>query len=280
MVGRQSYNSDGKSWQYVPSHLGTAGKIFMFWTYLYFGYFFASSAVIVCIVALVVLLTAPFDRNRRIAHFVATLWGYHYIAINPWWRVHWQGVENIDKHKTYVLVSNHQSVADIVLLYGIFRSFKYVAKEETMKIPFIGWNLILNQYVRIKRGDLKSVKVMMDQCREWLNRGASLMIFPEGTRTEDGELLEFKDGAFRLACDAKVPVVPIVLDGTGKIKSKNTKSLNFNVDLYVTVLPEVNPADFNYKSRPLKDHVRALMAKKLSEIRAEEAKEIPTTVST
>lgn len=234
---------------------------------LWAAYFFGSSAFFVTIAALVCLFTAPFDRNRRLLHLYASAWGMVYIYTNPFWRVKYEGREHIDPSRTYVLVANHQSYWDILILYGLYKPFKFVSKESIFKMPFIGFNMILNQYVKIERGNLSSIKLMMATCKDWLNRGASILLFPEGTRSEDGEIHNFRDGAFRLAVDCNVPVVPVVIDGTFDVISKKSKRLNFKADMTVRVLPPVDPNDFDRSSGLMRKHVHKLMQENLDEIR-------------
>lgn len=237
---------------------------------LYAIYFFSSSAVLASIASIICVLTAPFDRNRKIVHFFACMWGYHYIALNPFWRCEFSGTENILPGQTYILVANHQSYWDIMVLYGLFRPFKWVAKEDVMKIPFINWNMVINQYVRVTREDLKSIKEMMAACRNWLARGASIMIFPEGTRSEDGDLGRFRDGPFKLAIESGVKVVPIVLDGTYEIMPKGSKYVSFRSNIVVKVLEPIDPALFNGQPKVMREAVHALMKNTLAELRQTE----------
>ena len=235
-------------------------------SYLYVFYFFSTSAFLVWIAAAICLCTKWSDPNRKLVHRYSCWWGFHYIKVNPFWKISFEGVEKIDPDKTYVMVSNHQSLWDIMVLYGLNRPYKWVSKESIYNIPFIGWNMLLNQYVKVARGDLKSIKEMMATCRKWLNQGASIMIFPEGTRSLDGEMLEFRDGPFKLASDCKVPVIPIVIDGTHGCLPKGTLMLNFVGDIKVRVLDPVNPEDFP-SVKKFRDYVREEMATKLDELR-------------
>lgn len=236
-------------------------------TGLFSLWFFASSAILVCVSAVLCAVTAPFDPNRRIVHLYSCWWAYHYLQINPLWRCSFEGLEHIDASKPYVLVANHQSYWDIMLLYGLFKPFKWVSKDSIFNIPFLGLNMRLNQYVEIARGDLKSVKEMMADCKGWLKRGAAIMIFPEGTRSENGEIGQFRDGPFKMAVDCGVPVIPIVLDGTFGVLPKGAKRLRFTGELKVKVLPAVNPEDFSNNVRHLRDHVRTSMVDTLAELR-------------
>ena len=134
-------------------------------------------------------------------------------------------------------------------------------------MPFIGQNMYFNQYVKIKRGDMKSIKEMMNTCKSWVNQGSSILLFPEGTRSPDGEIQKFRDGAFRLAVDLNVPEAPVVIDGTFPILSKESKALNFKSDITVRVLPPVYPKDFDNSSGKMRTHVVHLMQENLNEIR-------------
>jgi 1-acyl-sn-glycerol-3-phosphate acyltransferase len=232
-------------------------------------YFFASSAVLVCVAAAICLITAPFDPLRKTLHEFACYWAFHYLQINPFWRVTFEGLDNIDGRKHYVLIANHQSYMDIFVLYGLHRSFKWVSKEEILKTPFIGWNMLLNQYVFIRRGDMKSIKEMMQECRDWLNKGASIMMFPEGTRSEDGQLQAFRDGAFKLAIDCNVDVVPIVIDGTHEIMGKNSRLINFTSKVRVKVLAPISPNSFDRSSGKMRTNVHNLMADELANMRGQ-----------
>lgn len=233
---------------------------------LYIAYFFISSGVLVLIAATITLFTKNSDPNRRATHHFGCWWAHHYILMNPLWKVKWEGLDYIPEDKPVVLAPNHQSYWDIMLLYGLFKPFKWVSKEEIFKVPFIGWNMELNQYVKIARGDRKSIKEMMATCRKWLNQGASLMLFPEGTRSPDGEIKEFRDGAFKLAHDCNVPVIPIVVDGTHPMMPKGSNIFKFTGNVTVRVLPPVYPKDFE-TVRKMNEYVHDLMVAELDKIR-------------
>ncbi len=125
-----------------------------------------------------------------------------------------------------MVVSNHQSQLDILVAFRLFFPFKWVSKAEVFKIPFIGWNMILNRYIKLKRGDKESVTQMMIDCEKTISRGSSIYFFPEGTRSYNGMVKEFKTGAFILAHKMKIPVLPVVINGSKNALPKH--SLNFH----------------------------------------------------
>ncbi len=189
------------------------------------------------------------------------------MRMNPFWHVRFLGRENIPRDSACVLIANHQSYWDIMVLYGLCVPFKWVAKQSLSNMPFIGWNLALNQSVQLQRGDLRSVKKMLNECRDWLRKGASLMIFPEGTRSANGEIADFRDGPFKLAVESAVPIVPIVVNGTHKIFPKDGRVIDFCSDVTVKVLPPINPADFDFNVRLFRQSVQTSMKACLRDLR-------------
>jgi 1-acyl-sn-glycerol-3-phosphate acyltransferase len=162
--------------------------------------------------ALLLALTFPFDRNRVVAGRVLRLVGAGISRCFPPWRLEVQG--RWPEGGPFVVVANHQSVLDILMLARLPREMKWVAKEELFRIPWAGWMLRLAGDIPIRRGDAESGGEALARARRYLDRGMSVMIFPEGTRSAKGTLLPFKSGAFRLAIDAGVPVLPIAVHGT------------------------------------------------------------------
>lgn len=211
---------------------------------LYWVFFFATLPVMFAVAALVFLVTAPFDRRRVALHLWSCAWGTFYVVTNPLWRVRVSGRGHLPWRGAAVLVANHLSMLDILVLYGLFRPFKWVSKAELFKVPFVGWNMSINDYVPVLRGDRESVRQMMDHCRAHLAQGSPLLLFPEGTRSPDGRLRSFKDGAFRLAMDAGVPVIPVAVTGTAEALPKHGLVLRNRMEAEVRVLPPLRPADF------------------------------------
>lgn len=193
---------------------------------LFLVYIAATSAVLFLVALLIFLVTAPFDRRRVLLHQFTSFWACLYLWSMPAWRVTLAGRERIRRGETYVIVSNHQSQLDILVAFRLFFPFKWVSKIEVFRVPFIGWNMALNDYVRLRRGDKESVGRMLDACRRHLRRGSSVFFFPEGTRSASGALRPFKPGAFVLAHERRRPILPVVIDGSRHALPKY--SLNFH----------------------------------------------------
>ncbi len=162
--------------------------------------------------ALLLILTFPFDPNRVVTGKVLRFVGAGMSRCFPPWRLEVQG--RWPEGGPFVVVANHQSVLDILMLARLPREMKWVAKEELFRIPWVGWMLRMAGDIAIRRGDAESGGEALAKAKAYLERGMSVMIFPEGTRSAKGTLLPFKSGAFRLAIDAGVPVLPIAVHGT------------------------------------------------------------------
>lgn len=206
-------------------------------------------------------VTAPFDKRRVILHRFTCFWASLYTWTNPAWPVTITGKQHIVAGKTYVLVANHLSLLDILVMFRLFKDFKWVSKAEIFKVPGVGWNMSLNKYIPLKRGDKESIAEMMEMSEATLRSGSSIMIFPEGTRSKTGELREFKRGAFDMARDTATPIIPIVIQGTSDALPKHGFILQGKHQISVTVLPEV-PVETveSLSTEALSAHVRNLIA--------------------
>ncbi len=224
------------------------------------------SSIPLFIIAVVLwAVTAPFDKRRRALHLFTCFWASLYTWTNPIWRVSITGRENIDPDKTYVMVANHLSLLDILVLFRLFRQFKWVSKAEIFKVPAVGWNMSLNRYIPLKRGDKASIKEMMNACDRTIRGGSSIMMFPEGTRSKTGELRDFKAGAFDLARSTDSPIIPMVIHGTHDALPKSGFVLQGRHAISVTVLPEV-PVDVveSMSTAELTAYVRTLIADEIT----------------
>ena len=164
--------------------------------------------------ALVYALTVPRDPGRyavgrwfRRAAVLAT-------KLNPLWRFRTTGVRIPDPRRPYVAVANHESLADIFLLSHLPWEMKWLSKEAIFKVPFMGWMMRMAGDIAVRRGDPRSRAQALEACRDRLSKGVSVMIMPEGTRSDDGQVQRFHDGAFRLAVETGCPILPIALAGT------------------------------------------------------------------
>ena len=245
------------------SRLRTWLATLTFWPYL-----IASSILLFAGALVLFACTVPFDRRRALLHLYTCAWAYHYVRLLPLWTAEFANLDRIREDATYVLVANHQSLGDILVLFGLFKHFKWVSKRAIFRVPFIGWNMWLNDYVALTRGDPKSIEQMMQGCRKHLQSGSSVMMFPEGTRSVDGQIKPFKHGAFTLACELDLEVVPIVVEGTRDALPKHGLMLEhkWSLPVRVHVLPPVR-AQAGESAAMLMERVRGQMIAELARIR-------------
>ena len=230
-----------------------------FWTFLVL-----SSLALFPVAVLIWALTVGFDRRLVALHRFTCFWASLYTWLNPAWPVTVEGRERIPRDVACVIVSNHQSFVDILVLFRLFTHFKWVSKIENFRVPLIGWNMSLNRYIKLIRGKRESVLQMMRDCEATLAGGSSVMIFPEGTRSVDGRLRDFKGGAFEIALRTRSPIVPIALDGTSRALPKRGYLLQGKHPIHVRVLEPIPPASFaNLSVEELTERVRACIAAQL-----------------
>ena len=215
---------------------------------LYIAFVFLTSAFFFVIALLIRLLTYPLDRRLWLLHRFTCYWASFYVWIFPPWSVEIEGRELIDPGETYVIVSNHQSLVDILVAFTLFIHFKWVSKAELFAIPLIGWNMTLNRYIKLRRGNSKSIKSMYRACEQHLNEGSSIYLFPEGTRSETGTMRRFKEGAFVLAKRLNRPVLPIVINGSRTALPKNSFNFHGKTHIRVKVLAPVEPTEFTERT--------------------------------
>jgi 1-acyl-sn-glycerol-3-phosphate acyltransferase len=194
---------------------------------------------------LIWLLVLLFDREREIIHWILNWQSRILVWLLPIWKIRIEGREKGLKETPFVIISNHQSILDILLINCLRYRFKWISKIENMKIPVLGWYLRMADYIIINRGDKESKEEMMDKSYQCLKGGTSIMMFPEGTRSVDGEIGFFKRGAFQLAINAHVPILPVVLDGSGGVLPKHGLIFTTGHKIMIKVLDPVMPESFN-----------------------------------
>lgn len=211
-------------------------------------------------VLILAIPTFPFDRKRKITHAQGFWWADLLAASNPFWSVSLDGLENIDPRKTYVVVANHQSLADIVMVYKTHMQFKWIAKESLFRIPVFGWCMSSMKYIRLSRGEFSSIKKTYRQAAQWLRSGVSVLFFPEGTRSSTNQMNDFKNGAFKLAIKEKKPILPMRIAGSSELISKGSWIFKAGVNSRLTVLPEIETSAFLPKDfAVLRDKVQEIL---------------------
>jgi len=219
-----------------------------------------TAPVCVALGLLLLAVTFPFDADRRALHALVCRWTFGYLRLNPFWRIRVEGRELLPAGPA-VLVANHQSLSDIVVAMGLFHPYKFVSKVSLFRLPLVGWMMRLIRHIPLHRGHPRSTRAMLETSRAWLRRGVAVFFFPEGTYAEGEEMLPFKGGAFRLAIEEQVPVVPVLLQGTRALVAGDGPWLAVRADVRLTVLPPRLPAP-GTDAEALAEEVRAALQRR------------------
>lgn len=210
------------------------------------------------------LVTAPFDKGRYAAGYLFRKLTVAHQILTPMWKFHTSGELPKDKRRPYVVVANHESFVDILLISHLPIEMKWLSKETFFKFPLVGWMMRMAGDVRVVRGDRTSGAAAMKTCHDRLSKRVSVMIFPEGTRSADGSLGQFKDGAFRLAIESGAPILPLVVHGTRTALRKHDWRLG-DSRAEVRVLAPVSTEGLTEADVPvLRERVRTLIADELA----------------
>ena len=211
-----------------------------------------------------------FDRETRKAlHAVSADWGRTVIRWSSIWRIVVTGREHLQRGKHYILVANHQSLLDILAVCAALPiNFKFLAKRELFQIPVMGWAMAAVGYIPVDRASHKSGGEAMHRITRVLKKGVSVLLFPEGTRSPDGKIHALKMGAFKLARDNKVEILPIVIDGTGQALPKKSWLVKKKSTFIVSIGKPVSLEDFADSSmEEAKEKIRHEMIGRLEHIR-------------
>jgi len=191
------------------------------------------------IASFIALFISLFSQDKT--HFIVRFWGRSGLFFAGL-RVQIQGVENIPYGQPAIYVSNHQSNFDIPIIYaGLPVQFRWMAKQELFRVPFFGLAMKRSGMISIDRSNLRTTMRSIIAAAQRIKEGTSVIIFPEGTRTPDGKLQEFKKGALLIAAKAQVPVVPIAIHGSYQIQPKGRWKVNGG-PLRIEVLPPITTA--------------------------------------
>ena len=225
--------------------------------------------VMVPMVGIARLVTAPFDPGRYHAGLLFRKVAVFHQMLNPLWRFRVTGNVPNDPRRPYVVVANHESFVDILLISHLPFEMKWLSKSEFFKFPFAGWAMRIVGDIRLERGDVRSGVKALAECRKWLGRRVSVMIFPEGTRSPSGPLGEFHEGAFRIAIQTGAPILPLAVVGTREGLIKGDWRFGRS-DAEVRVLEPIPTDGMTKRDVPaLRDRTSAAIEAALAEMRAE-----------
>ena len=227
--------------------------------YVWLMWFFVVVAW-VPLVTIVFVCTAWWDKRRWYTGRVFRLGTRVLVAVNPWWTITVVGDIPPRSSEPFVAVCNHESLADILLVGTLPFEMKWLSKAQIARIPLMGWMRWMAGDIVVNRSDARSRGQSFDSMVEWIRRGASIMIFPEGTRTRTGDLLRFRDGAFRLALETGRPIQPLAVSG-GRQAIQADSVLFGRAHVTVRILEQVSVEGIALEDvDKLRDQVRSMIA--------------------
>ena len=204
--------------------------------------------VVTIITAIVISLAALLGDKDHTDYFMSKWWSRLTCRIFLL-GIRVTGREKLLKSQSYIFLANHQGYFDIFLIYGYMgHNFKWMMKEYLRKIPFVGAACAISGQIFVD--DSRSgIQKAVDQSRKTLQGGMSMVIFPEGTRTYNGQMGEFKRGAFMLSNEIGLPIVPMTINGSFQVFSRKARSVSqgtLSLDIHTPIFPDY------YKSKPTK----------------------------
>ncbi len=198
--------------------------------------------ILTIITALITLIGCRLGNGNFWGYYPAHIWA-KLICIITLVRIEVRGRENINPNTSYVFVANHQGAYDIFLIYGYLNhNFKWMMKKSLRKIPFVGSACAAAGHIFVDKGSAGQLKGTMKQAEATLQGGMSLVVFPEGARTGDGKMHPFKRGAYTLAVEFNLPVVPLTIDGAFKVMHRDTYNITPG-KIILTIHPPIYPKE-------------------------------------
>jgi len=208
------------------------------------------------------------DRNRMRTGLLFRRLGRALTRVNPAWKLEIEGRDTLSQERSFVVLSNHQSLADIPLISNLKWEMKWVGKKELFDTPIIGWMMRLSGDIPVDRKSPRSGARMLLTAMEYLRNGCPVMFFPEGTRSKDGKVGRFNDGAFHLAIKAQVPILPIAVEGSHRCLPKHSWVFGEPATIRLKVFSPVETKGLTPANlESLREQVRSVIIRQIAEWR-------------
>lgn len=233
---------------------------FFIWFYycLLFAIFFV-------LISVAFLFTFLFDPYRKIPNKILSWMAWCMMHASPWWKKSMSGLDKYDKTQPTIFIGNHQSFLDMAFIFMMPWQMKWVTKKSLMMIPVMGWLAWFTGHLAIDRKSKGALK-KLDRLVQPIKDLVPVMIFPEGTRSKDGNIRSFKNGAFILAKEHNFRIQPIVIDGGHNALKSGGKTFNLRAEFKLSVLDPIDTSKFN-DLKELREHSRNLIINELERMR-------------
>jgi len=221
--------------------------------------------VMTLIASSLTIIFGIFGPYSIIIYYLAKAWT-NSILFSAGVKLQIEGLEKIDKSKSYIFISNHQSHFDVLSIFSVIPlTVRFMAKKELFNIPIFGWALYTSGTIRIDRSNRSKAISSMNNALDRIRNGVSVVIFPEGTRIEDGKIHDFKKGAFVLAIKGEIPIIPISISGSRFILRKRSNKIHPR-KIKIVIGDPIHTKDFGYQEREnLSHYVRDIIVKNYDE---------------
>jgi len=238
--------------------------LFSIFVWIYYTFCFVFNFFLV---ALLFVITYPFDPYRKYPNKAVSLLAAMLLRFNPYWKISIKGQEKYDGSRPTIFIANHQSFFDLPLAYLLPWGMKWVTKKGLIYIPFFGWIIRMTGHLTIDRSRMTSVR-KLEKLVNPLQENIPVMIFPEGTRSRDGKLKRFKNGAFQLAKKHNIRLQPLVFNGGHEALPTHEWRFKIRQKFFVSVLDPINPDNFesidelkSYSHKVIADELEAIQMK-------------------
>jgi 1-acyl-sn-glycerol-3-phosphate acyltransferase len=219
-------------------------------------------AIITILTATIVATGCILGGEKFFSYYPGMLWA-RMACILTLCPVKIKGRENIKKGQSYVFVSNHQGAYDIFLIYGYLGApIKWMMKKELAKIPLVGFACRMAGFTFVDNSSARSAQKSVQDAERRLKDGRSLIIFPEGSRSPDGHMGRFKRGAYQIAVDQQLPIIPITLNGPYKVmpvSSRDVRPHRMEMIIHPPVIPHKKEVDDKEKLQKLVDTTQKMI---------------------
>ncbi|MSR76677.1 MAG: 1-acyl-sn-glycerol-3-phosphate acyltransferase [Candidatus Omnitrophica bacterium] len=238
-----------------------------FWTVLIFVTLFYTVSSILFF-SWIYIFSRP--KAQKVFHQVAVLWAKSIVGAVRIWKIEVRGAENHRQGQHYLVIANHQSILDIlVALVVLPMPFKFMAKKELFQIPFLGWHMFFAGYIPVGRSSPESRRLAVQSAKQYLQAGESILMFPEGTRSLNGHMLPFKPGAFKLAQNERMPLLPLVIAGTMQGIRKKSWRVARNVLIQASIQEPILLSEDDEQMTEKIQEIRDKMIQDLAALRAQ-----------
>ncbi len=223
------------------------------------------------IISFLTITSTPFNifAYNRVSNF----WIHHWasaVRFITGMKISIEGNEHLRTDKPCVLISNHQSLMDIIVLFSISSmNLRMILKKELLYLPIFGWALWWTRFISIDRSSRRKSIQSINKGARKIKKGTSVLLFPEGTRSDDGELQPFQAGSFIMAIKSQVPIIPITISGTINVVHKNTPlKFNYNKEVKVIISPPIDTSNYKLDERDqLKEKVEGIIKENFNKIK-------------